>query len=137
QDELPQIITNWKATLLNYDFECVYRPGLSNIIPDALSRAYPDELWSPPESSSQSSTSKHKIAAATRLKQKKIAPPSEHEPSVISSAELAASLTPVSINANAPYAHVIQSEDMQKDTVLNFSERKQILKSVHEFGHLG
>jgi hypothetical protein len=45
QKELPQIITNWKATLLNYNFECVYRPGMLNVIPDALSRAFPDELW--------------------------------------------------------------------------------------------
>lgn len=45
QKKLPQIITNWKATLLNYNFECVYRPEMLNVIPDALSRAFPDDLW--------------------------------------------------------------------------------------------
>jgi hypothetical protein len=45
QNELPQILADWKETLFSYDFDCIYRPGLLNIIPDALSRAFPDELW--------------------------------------------------------------------------------------------
>ena len=43
QKELPQIITNWKETIFNYDFDCIYRPGILNVIPDALSRAFNEE----------------------------------------------------------------------------------------------
>jgi hypothetical protein len=45
QKELPQILADWKEALFSYDFQCIYRPGLLNIIPDALSRAFPEELW--------------------------------------------------------------------------------------------
>ncbi|KAG0302314.1 hypothetical protein BGZ99_003127, partial [Dissophora globulifera] len=45
QAELPTTIANWRETLLKFDFQCVYRPGLKNVIPDALSRAFPSALW--------------------------------------------------------------------------------------------
>lgn len=45
QPDLPTTIANWRETLLKFDFTCVYRPGLKNIIPDALSRAFSPTLW--------------------------------------------------------------------------------------------
>jgi len=45
QSELPTTIANWRETLLRFDFQCVYRPGFKNIIPDTLSRAFPPSLW--------------------------------------------------------------------------------------------
>lgn len=138
QKELPQIITNWKATLLNYNFECVYRPGLLNVIPDALSRAFPDELWMSTESTnSKVSSKKHNIAAVTRTGLRRTKPANAAEETIITSTELAERLSTVPIDHEAPYMHVMQSEDMQRDTVLDTEERKQLLKQVHEFGHLG
>jgi transposase InsO family protein len=61
QNELPQIIADWKETLFSYNFDCVYRPGILNIIPDALSRAFPEELWAAPAEDKQQVT-----AMATR-----------------------------------------------------------------------
>lgn len=48
QTDLPATIENWVETILSHHFECIYHPGLLNIIPDALSQAFPDELWSAP-----------------------------------------------------------------------------------------
>ena len=138
QAELPQIITNWKATLLNYNFKCVYRPGLLNVIPDALSRAFPDELWTTEENTNLTvKSSKRNVAAVTRRGLRKTTLPEPAEEVSISSAELSESLASISVDHEAPYAHVMQTEDMERDTVLDVKERKQLLKQVHEFGHLG
>jgi hypothetical protein len=138
QTELPQIITNWKATLLNYNFECVYRPGLLNIIPDALSRAFPDELWTHVENTNLKSRSINRvIAATTRKGLRKPASAEAVNSTRISSAELAESLSNISVDHEAPYAHEMQTSDMDRDTILDTDERKLILKQVHEFGHLG
>ncbi|KAG9070475.1 hypothetical protein KI688_008011 [Linnemannia hyalina] len=45
QAGIPTTIANLREKLLNFGFECVYRPGMMNIIPDALSRAFPEEHW--------------------------------------------------------------------------------------------
>lgn len=37
------MMINWLDTLLKYDFDIVHLPGLSNILPDQLSRLFPDE----------------------------------------------------------------------------------------------
>jgi hypothetical protein len=34
------MINNWVETLLSFDFDIVHRPGLLNILPDAISRFY-------------------------------------------------------------------------------------------------
>ena len=37
------MLINWLDELLNYDFEIIHRLGVLNILPDHLSRLYPDE----------------------------------------------------------------------------------------------
>ena len=39
------MLTAWQETILEYNFKVVYRPGALNILPDALSRQFPQELW--------------------------------------------------------------------------------------------
>lgn len=39
-------LAHWAATLFQYDFEIIHRPGIRMVLPDALSRIYPDNLWS-------------------------------------------------------------------------------------------
>jgi hypothetical protein len=38
--DLPTTIANWMETILSYHFTCIYRPGLLNIIPDALLKLF-------------------------------------------------------------------------------------------------
>ena len=42
QPNLSSLHANWLDTLLNYDFEIIYYPGRFNILPDLLSRIFPD-----------------------------------------------------------------------------------------------
>jgi hypothetical protein len=44
QPELNAMLTNWQDTILNYNFTINYRPGILNILPDALSHLYPPHL---------------------------------------------------------------------------------------------
>ena len=39
------MLTAWQETILDYTFKVVYRPGVLNVLPDALSRQFPQELW--------------------------------------------------------------------------------------------
>jgi hypothetical protein len=44
QPEWNAMLTNWQETILNYTFTIIYRPGILNILPDALSRLYPTDI---------------------------------------------------------------------------------------------
>jgi len=46
QKEMNSMLTGWQETILDYTFKVVYRPGVLNVLPDALSRQFPQELWS-------------------------------------------------------------------------------------------
>lgn len=37
------LMLGWWESIFSYTFTCVYLPGISNLIPDVLSRLYPDE----------------------------------------------------------------------------------------------
>lgn len=41
QQNLSPMLTNWLDTLLSYSFTIHHRPGIENILPDALSRVFP------------------------------------------------------------------------------------------------
>ncbi|KAF9153033.1 hypothetical protein DFQ26_000696, partial [Actinomortierella ambigua] len=41
------MMTNWQDILLNYNFDVHYRPGILNVLPDALSRLFPASVRSP------------------------------------------------------------------------------------------
>jgi len=45
QKEMNSMLTAWQETILDYTFKVVYRPGVLNVLPDALSRQFPPELW--------------------------------------------------------------------------------------------
>lgn len=39
------MLTGWQEVINSYTFKVVYRPGALNVLPDALSRQFPQELW--------------------------------------------------------------------------------------------
>lgn len=39
-------LENWVSVLFNYEFEIIHRPGVRMVLPDALSRLYPERAWS-------------------------------------------------------------------------------------------
>jgi IS30 family transposase len=41
QQNLNPMMTTWQDTILNYSFDIHYRPGILNVLPDALSRLFP------------------------------------------------------------------------------------------------
>ncbi|GJJ69417.1 hypothetical protein EMPS_01763 [Entomortierella parvispora] len=45
QQEMNSMLTAWQETILDYNFKVVYRPGALNVLPDALSRQFPKDLW--------------------------------------------------------------------------------------------
>jgi len=45
QKDMNSMLTNWQETILDFNFKVVYRPGVLNVLPDALSRQFPQELW--------------------------------------------------------------------------------------------
>jgi RNase H-like domain found in reverse transcriptase/Integrase core domain/Chromo (CHRromatin Organisation MOdifier) domain/Integrase zinc binding domain len=45
QKDLSPMVTGWLDTILDYTFKIVYRPGILNVLPDALSRQFPKDLW--------------------------------------------------------------------------------------------
>ena len=44
QQDLNPMMTGWQDTILNYSFSVHYRPGIINILPDALSRQFPETI---------------------------------------------------------------------------------------------
>lgn len=38
-------LAHWATILFDYDFEIIHRPGARMVLPDALSRVYPTDLW--------------------------------------------------------------------------------------------
>lgn len=45
QKQLSPMLAEWSETLLQFDFTVTHLPGASNVLADALSRAYPDFVW--------------------------------------------------------------------------------------------
>ena len=45
QKSLNPMMTMWLDTLFDYDFTVVHRPGIRNILPDHLSRLFPEQAW--------------------------------------------------------------------------------------------
>jgi len=141
QKELPQIIADWRETLLNYDFQCIHRPGLLNIIPDALSRAFPDELWQYEERSKPVRKSKgfgpQVSAVSTRRSLREISPAPEQL--IVSSDEMALNIDldqSSQPDTNRPYVHVMQGEDTERELPSD-EMQVQLMRDTHTFGHLG
>ena len=131
QNELPQILANWKATIFNYDFKCVYRPGLLNIIPDALSRAFPEELWS-----ERKSLDANAVAGATNFRRidgdSRAVAVNDGPSFILNDQVIDATGEPTAV-----YVHDVQSENPEYSTVMDAEERIDLLRKTHEFGHLG
>jgi len=142
QSDLPATIANWTETILRHHFECVYRPGLLNIIPDALSRAFPEDLWSSASSSHSDTTEpcskRHKSAATIKQKNRCKLDPTDLSPPIpsISSQELAAHITASQVDPLAPYVHQLQTADVQK-SIPDDKDRNNLLKTAHGQAYLG
>jgi hypothetical protein len=139
QTDLPTTIANWTETILSYHFTCVYRPGLLNIIPDALSRAFPDELWSnKPSDQIKHLNKKHHIAAVnTQSGLRKYTQANQSTaPLPATSQQLASRLRKENIDPTIPYVHQIQTAD-QEQIVPDEQNRFHHLKTAHGFAHLG
>ena len=143
QKELPQIITNWKETIFNYDFDCIYRPGILNVIPDALSRAFNEE--DDPNNEKEDYDMDmvpdgHPIVAAvTRaLKAATIAEkttPRDTSPGP--DPDLPELEIGTGFVIDEAYVHQYQSHDVPLNVVLREEEKELILRQTHEFGHPG
>jgi putative transposase len=148
QLELPTTIANWREMLLKFDFKCVYRPGLLNIIPDALSRAFPGELWKPqtPFDARLDNTphpaKRRKITVAIISTQSSFRPQENHNSTTeqtdthVRSRQLAEHMLSMDTNVNPPYMHVMQVDNPEYTTP-NDEEQLRLLEEVHDFGHLG
>lgn len=147
QKELPQIITNWKDTIFNYDFECIYRPGILNIIPDALSRAFNEEDDPTKESEDydmDTVTDTHPVVAAvTRalkaaiLEDKQTPLDSSSLPDPMDSSDLPELKVGTRFVMDEAYMHLFQSDDAPREVVLGEEEKERIMQRCHEFGHPG
>jgi len=124
QKELPQTLADWKHTLFSYDFLCIYRPGMLNIIPDALSRAFPEDLWIKPRFSSKASNPLNPTVAAIALRSHK-----QSDNITVHSDNLLSNVRPT-------YIHEIQTEEAEK-IIPNLDKQKELLQEVHNFGHPG
>jgi transposase InsO family protein len=147
QADLPTTIANWRETLLKFDFECVYRPGMLNVIPDALSRAFPDELWNntAPETAVKLSLNQKSragriqavAAVSTRSAFRSETTSSTNEGLIsVMSNQLAQSLDGIEIDPTAAYVHDMQVGEQER-IVPDANEQARILKEIHSFGHLG
>lgn len=45
QKDLNLMLTGWQEIIWSYTFKVIYCPGILNILPDALLRQFPQELW--------------------------------------------------------------------------------------------
>jgi hypothetical protein len=46
QKDLNSMLTGWQEVLMAYTFKVIHKPGAQNVLPDALSRQFPQYLWS-------------------------------------------------------------------------------------------
>jgi transposase InsO family protein len=136
QKELPQILADWRETLLNYNFQCIYRPGLLNIIPDALSRAFPDELWQTKESPTPGKATNTVGSKVSAVITRRAFREAENAPMqlISTSEEMAENLD--NTITNQPYVHVAQDKDTERQ-VPTVNKQKELLRDTHSFGHLG
>jgi hypothetical protein len=129
QKELPQIITNWKETIFNYDFECIYRPGILNIIPDALSRAFnedDDPAKEIEDYDMDMGTDAQPVVAAVTRALKAATLEETRSPSDSSSGpDLKIGTRFVMDEA---YMHEFQSDDVPREVILGEEEKKHILQ---------
>jgi transposase InsO family protein len=149
QKELPQIISNWRDTIFNYDFECIYRPGILNVIPDALSRAYPDDLWTNNtlESGGSGNPKMLKEIAAATITEIDYHEVEETDSDIVMETiseeekkheeEVEKRLAKIIVPIGTPFVHQIQSEDQERELVTDADKQNELMQIVHEFGHLG
>ena len=51
QRDFTPMLLKWNEVILDYDFDLVHRPGIQNVLPDALSRLWPDAALTAGENS--------------------------------------------------------------------------------------
>lgn len=130
QDNLNNIIAEWKETIFSYDFKIVHRPGILNVIPDTLSRAFPDKLWEKSKMSEFKSRPKYNAAMAS--------PNAETIESVDFALQMSSEGLKLAEGIQLPdVSFMHQVPDLESRQVPVKSNRKDILKRIHSFGHLG
>ncbi|KAF9954988.1 hypothetical protein BGZ65_003679 [Modicella reniformis] len=99
-----------------HDFD-MYRPGLLNVIPDALSRAFPDDLWaSKSKDTSQNREHKQQVAAiTTRSNTNPRATTPNTSELEATSTKMAEHLNNITVDPSAAYTHEIQYQTMLSD----------------------
>jgi hypothetical protein len=136
QKDLPQIIEAWKETLFTYDFDCIYRPGLLNIIPDTLSRAFPDVLW---KQNVHDTTATIEINAITRAGFRKLTQfdhmLKDKEFTESDSRKMANHLDNFMEKEFPEYMN--QDVDTESLQIPNNKIRQELLRETHAFGPLG
>lgn len=115
QSKLSYVVENWVDVLLEYDFEVRHRPGVSMVLPDALSRLYSG-------TAAVEELAEEKFADAVMgpgIRNLSVAIPDE-----------------VTSNANAELAGFIR-ERFNKNTVGSKDEQISMLRAAHAVNHFG
>jgi len=131
------MLAEWKETFLRFKINIVYRPGMLNIIPDTLSRAFPESVLKDDHHkqvtqsiASQSSKVLKKssnIMSVSHLDEFLQSPPS------VGSSDL--QQKDWRVQSSASFA-----QNMMDDTeylVPDPEKREELLTEVHSFGHYG
>jgi transposase InsO family protein len=75
QKKLSPHVKNWMETLMSFDFDVIYRPGVLNILPDRISRLYDEDpdpiqndvvVWSIPAITSEEATNASTVTPEKR-----------------------------------------------------------------------
>ena len=154
QKEPNSMILNWWDTIMSYNFQVVHKPGLLNILPDAISRLFPDKLpivTSETDGTPILMTIEHSVAHFASLLPKKqrknnvapSTPPIEKHTPNPSPADEASNDTVSEASSNPPSPRSTSTElplnsrelDRPEVTPTTEKERSQLLQQAHENGH--
>jgi transposase InsO family protein len=136
QYDKDRLTNTWFDTVMEFEFEVIHRPGIHNILPDALSRLYSPhhrtvlELWGGEQRESSASL-------------ENAADPDQAIPSHHSILIIETSANPTSKNTGHSVANptsdnlLTSSSDIPPRSVTDPAERTKLLRDHHEFGHFG
>ncbi|SAM02503.1 hypothetical protein [Absidia glauca] len=157
------MMINWYDTLLQYNFTVAHIPGMTNILPDALSRLFPVEKELAGDDDTQEHQKHHKRTKYNQEKMKKLV--AKHEKMDLekdtgdrerkmselekSELEKTEKLIPHESDRKAiihryhraatlhKHAHFLQPEERISKTIEGKLERESLLERQHAFGHFG
>ena len=165
-DKLSPALQQWLDTLLDYQFSVIYRPGILNVLPDALSRMYSEQYsttWGVPANKQPNPTSSavqstqlaaiclvHRVASVSQAEggndeqQQQIQQPQPQQPnnnpqplSSFLSALAGISNNNSNNNNEHPPSLLIELEKRGMSCPTTQVERQQLIQDVHNQGHFG